>query len=63
MVTYQKPEKHQIGTSGRHEFYVPLGDPIGVRHWCPTGVKMFFDIDIPLGEQICIEVSPLRGEE
>lgn len=61
MVTRDRPTKYRVGRSEREEFYVPPGDPIGVRHWCAAGVMMFFGIEIEAGEQVEIEVSvPFR---
>jgi hypothetical protein len=57
MITHQRPSKHKIGKTDREEWYVPLGDALGVRHLCTQGVKMFFGIEIELGEQVQIEMA------
>lgn len=52
MFTFLKPNLHTILGTNERDFYIQLGEPLGVRHWCPAGVKMFFGIDILIGEQV-----------
>lgn len=55
MMTSLKPQKALIGLSDVEDFYVPEGDAFGIRHWCAEGVRIFFGVDIAIGEQVHIE--------
>lgn len=57
MFTYLKPELHKIFGSRESDFYVPAGEPIGLRYWCPAGVKAFFGVELPIGGQVQVWVS------
>jgi len=55
MMTYLKPDKHRVMGTDTKNFYVPYGDPLGVRHLCQPGIKAQFGIEIEVGEQIQVE--------
>lgn len=57
MFTLFRPEKFKIIGTDFEDFYIRPGEPIGVRHWCPGGVKAFFGVEIPVGDQIKVWVS------
>lgn len=57
MCTKHRPDMYKIGNTDKFEYYINPGDPIGIRHWCSEGIKAFFDIDIPIGEQIQITMT------
>lgn len=38
MLTEQKPQLHRVGKTMLEDFYVPLGDAIGVNNLCQPGV-------------------------
>lgn len=33
------------------DFYIQEGEPIGLRYWCPMGVKAFFGVELEIGQQ------------
>lgn len=57
MMTYLKPKKHRILGTREYDFYVPPGDPIGVRHLCPKGVKSAFGVALEIGEQVQVNLQ------
>ena len=52
MLTRLQPVRVKILGTEFYDFYLQHGEPIGVRHLCPGGIKSIFGIDIPIGEQI-----------
>lgn len=52
MFTFLKPVLHNILGTNVSDFYIQPGEPIGVRHWCPGGVKTFFGVELQIGEQV-----------
>lgn len=57
MLTAYKPIKCRVGMTDKKDFYPIPGEPLGARHWCADGVKLFFNVDIPIGDQVEVEVE------
>lgn len=51
MLTSLRPTLHDVGRSGFKDFYMQPGEPVGVRHLCPMGVKALWGAEFPIGEQ------------
>jgi hypothetical protein len=57
MFSLLKPVKSRVLGTEYEDWYVQYSEPIGLRYWCPGGVKAFFGVDIPIGEQIRVWIS------
>ncbi len=56
LFSLMKPTLYMVRGTDYKDFYIVPGEPIGVRHWCPGGVKAFFGVDIPVGTQVRVWV-------
>lgn len=57
MMTRLKPVKAEVGKSGVSDFYIVAGEPIGMRHLCPSGTKYFFGLELEIGEQVRLNLT------
>ncbi len=46
MVTATKPVMTEVMGTGVKDAYIEPGEPIGVRHLCPLGVRMMWGIEL-----------------
>ena len=56
MFSFLRPKLHKVRGSDYVDFYLQPGEPIGLRYWCPGGVRVFFGVDIPVLTQIRVWV-------
>lgn len=65
MLTRFAPIFMDVGKSGNKDFYLTPGDPIGIRHLCPLGVKAIFKLELQIGESIPVTLTgrKLEGEK
>jgi hypothetical protein len=54
MLTFLKPNKYKVLGAAVQDFYIKPGEPIGIRHLCPGGVKTVFGVEIEIGEQVAV---------
>jgi hypothetical protein len=47
LLSFFEPVIAPVRGAGHDDAYVRTGDPVGVRHLCPGGVKLIFGMDLP----------------
>lgn len=57
MLTLLEPLYCKIAGTEYFDFYIQSGEPLGVRHLCPGGVKSIVGIEIEIGKTIPIYLA------
>lgn len=57
MLSHGRPVVAPVGNTGEVSLYVPPGDPIGLRHLCPWGVKVIWGVELEPLESVVVSIE------
>lgn len=57
MLTAFEPVRAIVKGTDKEDLYLRTGEPIGVRHLCPDGVKSLFDVAIEVLESVRVNLT------
>lgn len=57
MLSYRHPVMMEVNGAGEVDAYIEPGEPIGVRHLCPGGVRALIGRDLEVLESVRVDLS------